>query len=165
MGGGESGPVEISSGPETASSKDFSASPLTYAHMHSSFFPRSFIYIEDYSKFPDRVVSNRFNFFRTCTILECRSLSIDGFMMASIYACVDWLKTRNSPAASTICDRTDDPVSTRIQKKRPSLFPLFSYNSHFLSSPSTRALSYARPTRFNFCFVFSGALYVPLYIR
>lgn len=86
-------------------------------------------------------------------------------MMASIYACVDWLKTRNSPAASTICDRTDDPVSTRIQKKRPSLFPLFSYNSHFLSSPSTRALSYARPTRFNFCFVFSGALYVPLYIR
>lgn len=86
-------------------------------------------------------------------------------MMASIYACVDWLKTRNSPAASTICDRTDDPVSTRIQKKRPSLFPLFSYNSHFLSSPSTRALSYAHPTRFNFCFVFSGALYVPLYIR
>lgn len=94
--------------------------------------------------------------------------------VASIYACARWVlarrcfETRNSATASTRHmdrHRTDDPVSTRIQKKqKASLFPLFSYNSHFLSDTCT----FLRPrTRLALIFVLSsvGRMFPCIYVE
>lgn len=163
-------------GQESGCSKDFSASPLAHLLFSSLVIGRFFVYISNIISID--LASSRFEriSFLASAILECRSLSTLGrIYVASIYALSSHEKRGRCYMSMVNMTRVECAVYSRythaiwirhrtqtIQyrstyiRNRLVLFPLFSYNSHFLSNH--RRVHFL--ARFDFCFVFTGA-YVP----